>query len=116
VGNDLASIAQRYEKMTKVEHKYFEALRMIYKKVNDSLSSRLAIKTKSNILLDNLGQGITYYATLNEENVQLVQLDNREAKVYQFTNVSEKIKEYRKKAYEKRKNKILEETNLNKNH
>jgi hypothetical protein len=94
VGSDLVSVSQKYEKMTKVEHKYFDALRMIYKKVNDSLSSRLLIKTKSNILLDNMGQGITYYATLNEENVQLVQLDNREAKVYQFTNVSEKIKEY----------------------
>ena len=80
--------------MTKVAHKYSEGLRLIYKKAYNILSSKLDIKAKSIPLLDSMGRGIIYYATLNEENVQLVQLNNREAKVYQFENVGEKIKEY----------------------
>ncbi len=94
ISNEIAPLADKYEKMTKVEHRYSEGLRLIYKKVYNILSSRLDIKAKSNLVLDAMGKGIIYYATLNEENVQLVQLNNKEAKVYQFENVGEKIKEY----------------------
>lgn len=94
IGNELSSLSKSYEKKTKVDRKYSEGLRDVYKKVYNVVQIQLQTKNKSNILLDVLGRGITYYATLNEENVQLVQLNNREAKVYQFQNVSEKIKEY----------------------
>jgi hypothetical protein len=94
IANEIAPLSDKYEKMTKVDHKYSAGLQLIYKKVHNILSSKLDIRAKSNPLLDAMGRGIIYYATLNEENVQLVQLNNREAKVYQFENVGEKIKEY----------------------
>lgn len=94
IANEITPLLDKYEKMTKVDHKYSEGLQLIYKKVYNTLSSKLEIKAKSNPLLDTMGRGIIYFATLNEENVQLVQLNNREAKVYQFENVGEKIKEY----------------------
>lgn len=93
IGRDLSSLSQKYEKMTKVDKKYNEGLRLIYKKVYQLISNKL--ETNPNIILDTLGNGITYYATLNEENVQLVQLNNRESKIYRFENVAGKIKEYK---------------------
>lgn len=94
LGNELTSLASKYEKMTKVEHKFSEGLRLVYKKIYSSLSIKLNTKSESDKLLDTIGNGITYYATLNEENVELVQLNNQEAKVYQFQNVGQLLKQY----------------------
>lgn len=95
LGNELSSLNDDYEKMTKIDHDYNEGLRMVYKKVHSILQSRFNSKSKSTPTLNTLGQGITYYATLDEENVELVQLNAQEAKVYKFQNVGGVISQYR---------------------
>lgn len=99
IGNVLNQHANKYEKMTKIDHQYGEALRFLYGEVQKTLSARLSSSGTSANLMNIVGKGINYYATLNEENVQLVQLNNSEAKIYQFQGVGEKLQNY---AYESR--------------
>jgi len=99
IGNILNQHSNRYEQMTKVNHQYDEALRFLYGEVQRTLTARLASAATSANLMNIVGNGINYYATLNEENVQLVQLNNSEAKIYQFQGVGERLQNY---AYESR--------------
>ena len=99
IGNILNQHSNRYEQMTKVNHQYAEGLRFLYGEVQRNLSSRLASAGTSANLMNIIGNGINYYATLNEENVQLVQLNNSEAKIYQFQGVGERLQNY---SYESR--------------
>lgn len=99
IGNILNQHSNRYEQMTKVNHQYDEALRFLYGEVQRTLTARLASAATSANLMNIVGNGINYYATLNEENVQLVQLNNNEAKIYQFQGVGERLQNY---AYESR--------------
>ena len=99
IGNILNQHSNRYEQMTKVNHQYDEALRFLYGEVQRTLTARLASAATSANLMNVVGNGINYYATLNEENVQLVQLNNSEAKIYQFQGVGERLQNY---AYESR--------------
>ena len=94
LGGELSALSSKYEKMTKVDHKFSQGLRLLYRKIYSILSVKLNSKIDANKILDNIGNGITYYATLNEENVELVQLNNREAKVYNFQNVGQLLKQY----------------------
>lgn len=95
IGNILNQHNDKYEKLTQVEHKYEDALRLLYTEVHKNLTQRFSSDATSNILSQTIGRGITYYATLDEENVQLVQLNNSEAKIYQFQGVGNKLQEYR---------------------
>jgi hypothetical protein len=94
LGAELSSLSDDYERKTKIEHDYDEGLRMVYKRVHSILQSKLNSKSQSSVTLNTLGQGITYYATLDEENVELVQLNAQEAKVYKFQNVGSVISQY----------------------
>jgi hypothetical protein len=45
-------------------------------------------------LFEKLGKGIKYYATLNEENVELVQIGSGEARIYNFKNLPDLMVQY----------------------
>lgn len=94
VGNVLSQYLNQYENLTKVQHRYSEGLQLLYRQIHQVLQSRFNTAQTSSPLMETVGRGITYYATLNEANVQLVQLNNREAKIYQFEDVGSKLKDY----------------------
>lgn len=116
LGNELTSLTSKYEKMTKVDHKFSDGLRLVYKKIYSSLTQKLNTKSESDKLLDIIGNGITYYATLNEENVELVQLNNQEAKIYRFQNVGQLLKQYNYTVkYSEGGGKLLPQIDINNN-
>ena len=61
-----------------------------YEEIEKKLS-RLINSGDGSRFFKDLGKFVTFHATRNEPNVELVQLDRGEAHVLQFTNVGEKL-------------------------
>lgn len=82
-GINIASKKRQYDQMKEVNHDTFGAVNMIYDYVSDELQKKLngndAVAT-----LTKLGEAIQYYATSNEQHVELVQLNRGEARIYTF--------------------------------
>lgn len=69
-----------------------EALYKTYSYVADQINIKLAGSSSKTQFLKDLGNGIRHFATLNEEDVTLVQLSRNEAVVYTFDKVYDSIK------------------------
>ena len=93
-GIDISSQENDYNKMKGVDHNTSGAINLIYDYVAVELQKKLNDKKSSGSILIKLGKAIQYYATLNEEHVELVQLTNGDAKIYNFTNLPNVIKQY----------------------
>jgi hypothetical protein len=86
-GIDISSQENAYNKMKGVDHNTLGAINLIYDYVAVELQKKLNDKKSSESTLIKLGKAIQYYATLNEEHVELVQLTNRDAKIYNFAGL-----------------------------
>ena len=93
-GIDISSQKNAYNKMKGVDHNTSGAINLIYEYVAGELQKKLDDKKSSESTLITLGEAIQYYATLNEEHVELVQLTNGDAKIYNFAGLPNVIKEY----------------------
>ena len=93
-GIDISSQKDAYNKIKGVDHNTSGAINLIYKYVADELQTKLDNNKSSESTLITLGEAIQYYATLNEEHVELVQLTNGDAKIYNFAGLPNVIKEY----------------------
>ena len=86
-GIDISSQENAYNKMKGVDFNTSGAINLIYDYVAVELQKKLNDKKSSKSTLIKLGEAIQYYATLNEEHVELVQLTNRDAKIYNFAGL-----------------------------
>ena len=93
-GIDISSQKDAYNKIKGVDHNTSGAINLIYKYVADELQTKLDNNKSSESTLITLGEAIQYYATLNEEHVELVQLTNGDAKIYNFAGLPNVIKDY----------------------
>lgn len=93
-GIDISSQKNAYNKMKGVDHNTSSAINLIYKYVAVELQEKLDNNKSSKSTLIILGEAIQHYATLNEEHVELVQLTNGEAKIYNFANLPNVINQY----------------------
>ena len=93
-GIDISSQKDAYNKIKGVDHNTSGAINLIYKYVAVKLQKKLDDEKSSKSTLIKLGEAIQYYATLNEEHVELVQLNSGEAKIYNFAGLPNVIKEY----------------------
>ena len=82
-GIDVSSLESKYETLIS-KKKPNEAVYLVYEYVSKQINTKLATKSTREKLLATLGSGIEYFATLNEENVTLVQLNKSQAKIYSF--------------------------------
>ena len=82
-GINIASKKRQYDQLKEVSHDTFGAVNMIYDYVSDELQKKLN-GNDSVSTLTKLGEAIQYYATSNEEHVELVQLNRGEARIYSF--------------------------------
>jgi len=73
------------------EKKTFDAIFKVYNFAAREVNKRLAEEASRQKFLDDLGEGIIYFATLNEKDVTLVQLNRKEAKVYNFDGLKKAI-------------------------
>ena len=93
-GIDISSQKNAYNKMKGVDHNTSGAINLIYEYVAGELQKKLDDKKSSESTLIKLGEAIQYYATLNEEHVELVQLTNGDVKIYNFAGLPNVIKDY----------------------
>ena len=93
-GIDISSQKNAYNKMKGVDHNTSGAINLIYEYVAGELQEKLDDKKSSESTLSKLGKAIQYYATLNDEHVELVQLTNGDAKIYNFAGLPNVIKDY----------------------
>jgi hypothetical protein len=69
-----------------------EALYITYSFVAEQINIKLGGSSSKPKLLRDLGNGIRHFATLNEQDVSLVQLSKNEAIIYTFDKIHEKLK------------------------
>lgn len=90
LGIDIKILQAKYDNLVK-NHKAIDAIYEVYNYVQRRLNSSLTSATESKKMMDTLAEGILYFATLREKDVTLVQLDQREAKIYNFSNVKSMV-------------------------
>jgi hypothetical protein len=69
-----------------------EALYITYSFVAEQINIKLGGSSSKPKLLRDLGNGIRHFATLNEQDVSLVQLSKNEAIIYTFDKIHDKLK------------------------
>lgn len=83
--NNIGSLKNKYDKLMFVDKKPDEAVFLVYSTVTKLLVRDL--RNKPDEVLQSLSKAINYFATLNEENVTLVQVGGGKAKVYKFDDI-----------------------------
>jgi len=83
--NNIRSLKDKYDKMMFIDKKPDEAVFLVYSTVTKLLVRDL--RNKPDEVLQTLSKAINYFATLNEENVTLVQVGGGKAKVYKFDDI-----------------------------
>jgi hypothetical protein len=83
--NNIRSLKDKYDKMMFIDKRPDEAVFLVYSTVTKLLVRDL--RNKPDEVLQTLSKAINYFATLNEENVTLVQVGGGKAKVYKFDDI-----------------------------
>lgn len=90
-GIDVSSLENQYDKHISNKNPN-KAVYLVYDYVTKQVNSKLTNKSTKSKIISSLGSGIEYFATLNEENVTLVQLNKSQAKIYTFNGVADALK------------------------
>jgi hypothetical protein len=89
-GIDVSSKKTEYNKLKEIEHDTFGAVNLLYDHVADVVQRKLDGDDAMG-MMTQVGKAIDYYATSNEEHVELVQLSRGDAKIYSFGNLANVI-------------------------
>ena len=89
-GIDVSSKKTEYNKLKEIEHDTFGAVNLLYDHVADVVQRKLDGDDAMG-MMTQVGKAIDYYATSNEEHVELVQLSKGDAKIYSFGNLANVI-------------------------
>jgi hypothetical protein len=82
---NISSLKNKYDKLMFTDKKPDEAVFLVYSTVTKLLARDL--RSNPDKVLQSLSKAINYFATLNEENVTLVQVGGGKAKVYKFDDI-----------------------------
>lgn len=85
-GIDISNLESPYRQKSEIEHDVSGAINLVYDKVAEIVQQKLNSQTEKESILQTFGRAIEWFATLNEEYVELVQLNRGEAKIYNFAN------------------------------
>jgi len=83
--SNIRSLKNKYDKLMFTDKKPDEAVFLVYSTVTKLLARDL--RSNPDKVLQSLSKAINYFATLNEENVTLVQVGGGKAKVYKFDDI-----------------------------
>lgn len=83
--NKIRPLKTKYDQLMFVDKKPDEAVTLVYSTVTKLLVRDL--RSNPDKVLQSLAKAINYFATLNEENVTLVQVGGGKAKVYKFDDI-----------------------------
>ena len=86
---EIASLSTKYDKLL-LENRAPEAVTMVYNKVAAKFNKDMATTAKTQVIR-NFSNSIKYFATLDEENVVLLQVGSDSAKLYTFDQIYDSI-------------------------
>ena len=89
-GINVSSKKNEYNKLKELEHDTFGAVNLLYDYVAGVVQKKLD-GNDAQSTMQTLAEAIDYYATSNEEHVELVQLNRGDAKIFSFGNLSNVI-------------------------
>lgn len=89
-GINVSSKKNEYNKLKELEHDTFGAVNLLYDHVAGVVQNKLD-GNDAQSTMQTLAKAIDYYATSNEEHVELVQLNRGDAKIFSFGNLSNVI-------------------------
>ena len=89
LGIDISPIRTQF--INAQEQSIAKSLELVYKYISDTINKKMSQTASKKQFLKDLGNGIEHHATRKEEGITLVQLSNKEAKIYKFNNVYEQI-------------------------
>lgn len=90
MGSDIKSLKNKYEELV-TQNQAPQAVSLVYNKVLEEFNKKIR-NNNSEDLKRNLAESIKYFATLNEDNVTLLQIGNDAAKLYTFEQIYDAIK------------------------
>ena len=88
-GSQIHSMQKKYNTLLQVEKKYAEAVNMVYTKIDDLVNDQL--KSNPQQVVSNISNGLTYFATLNEPHVKVLNLGKGGTKLYTFNQTYEAL-------------------------
>lgn len=91
---DIVTLKSKYEKLLIEDKKTDKAFILVYSEIRDRLNDLLKTDRDKKKLFEKMGKGIKYYATLNEDNVELVQIGSGDARIYNFKNLPDLMVQY----------------------
>lgn len=91
-GVDVAQYANKFEKMRSKDQ--FSALEWLYRTIADQLSAELAgdNDTEEAKFVTNIANAVSYFATLGEKNVELVDFSKGGFKILRFNDLVQKLR------------------------
>ena len=89
-GSDIKGLENKYEELV-TQNKAPEAVSLVYNKVLEEFNKKIRTNNSED-LKRNFAESIKYFATLNEDNVTLLQIGNDAAKLYTFEQIYDSIK------------------------
>jgi hypothetical protein len=92
---DIQTLQRKYDQLVMVDKKIVDAFNLIYDHIDTQLNQTLRSneQTKKK-LFENIGKGIQHYATLHEDYVEMVNIGNNDARIYNFKDLPEQLKQY----------------------
>lgn len=94
--SDIAGLKTKYEEFV-TANQVPQAVSLVYNKVAAEFNKDMSTN-KKNEVIRSLAESIKYFATLNEDNVVLLQVANDAAKLYSFDNIADGLKNLRLQA------------------
>jgi hypothetical protein len=94
--SDIAGLKTKYEEFV-TANQVPQAVSLVYNKVAAEFNKDMSTN-KKNEVIRSLAESIKYFATLNEDDVVLLQVANDAAKLYSFDNIADGLKNLRLQA------------------
>lgn len=91
-GNDIKPLKDKYEQFI-TANQAPQAVSLVYNKVLELFNKKMSYKTSKADIVKTFAESIKYFATLNEDNVVLLQVANDAAKLYSFEDIYDGIKD-----------------------
>ena len=89
-GSEIQPMEKKYNTLLQVQKKYTEAVNMVYKKVDKLVTAQLESNPQQ--VVSNISNGLTYFATLHDPNVQMLNLGKGGTKLYSFHQTYEALR------------------------
>ena len=89
MASDIKSLESKYDGLV-TQNKAAEAVSLVYNKVAEEFNKKMRTNNAED-LKRNFAESIKYFATLNEDNVTLLQIGNDAAKLYTFEQIYDSI-------------------------